>query len=284
MSHEPEVPLTWGAQLARAERILAAAETSAPREEAVELLGSLIGAPTALLRARPGSPMSRADAETYSAWVMRRAAGEATPHITGRLLFMGLDFSVGRDDPLPAPGAWRLVEAALQLARGRSADDLLVAEIGAGCGAVSLALASLEPRFVRIYAVEASQEALKSAAANGARYLLNLVITWQEGDGLDRVPEPVDVIVCGQVGSPTPPDGERERVARLLSQAPAKLRSGGAVVCAVTDERRPAVTELLARALPGAQIWVDSQSGEPAIVVAQTPRISTGGAELESER
>ena len=265
MTFEPEVPLTWGAQLAHAERLLATAGLPAPWEEAIELLAALLGAPAALLRARPASSMSQAHAEAYAAWVERRAAGEAVPHITGSLLFMGLDFSVGRDSPLPAPGARRLVEVALQLARRRPPSDLLAAEIGAGCGAVSLALASFEPRFTRIYAVDSSAPALETAAANGARYLLNLVMSWVEGAGLESVPVPVDIAICGQFDRSAP------SALRLLELAPTKLRPGGALICGVADERGEAASELLARALPGASIWGDSQSGEPAIVVAQLP-------------
>ena len=71
----------------------------------------------------------------FAGWVARRAAGEATPHITGRLPFMGLELVIGRSDPLPAPSAWRLVEMALQVARHHASGDLLAADIGTGCGA-----------------------------------------------------------------------------------------------------------------------------------------------------
>lgn len=265
MAFEPGVSLTWGAQLAHAERVFAAAGTPAPRNEAIELLGSLLGAPTALLRAQPAGAMSQRDAERFSGWVSRRAKGEEIPHITGRLLFMGLELSVERDSPLPALGTQRLVEIALQLARSRSSGDLLAANIGAGCGAVALTLASLEPRFSRIYAVEASETGIGTATANGARYLLNLIVSWRAGDGLDSVPEPVDVMVFGQL------DQRSTSMTRLLELASAKVRPGGALICAVADEWSVAASELLACALPGASIWGDSQSGEPAIIVAQLP-------------
>ena len=42
--------------------------------------------------------------------------------------------------------------------------------------------------------------ALETAAANGARYLLNLLISWLEGEGIESVPEPVDLIIWGQAG------------------------------------------------------------------------------------
>lgn len=264
MPTDPDIPLTWGAQLAHAETLLAAAGSLAPQEEATALLSALLNTPPALLRAQPGRRLSRENAEEYAGWVARRAAGEALPHITGRLPFMGLELLVGQSDPLPAPSAWRLVEAALQVARHHPHGDLLAADIGTGCGATALALASFEPRFIRVYAVESSVTALETATANGARYLLNLLISWRTGEGLDSVPDPVDVVVWRLREASTP------ATARLLEQAPAKLRPGGALLCALDREPAPEVTALLERALPTAQVWTDTHP-DGAVLVAQLP-------------
>lgn len=269
MRTEPDIPLTSGAQLVHAETLLAAAGSLAPPEEATALLSVLLNTPPALLLAQPGRRMSRESAEMFAGWVARRAAGEALPHITGRLPFMGLELVVGWSDPLPAPSAWRLVEAALQVARHHAPGDLLAADIGTGCGATALALAAFEPRFTRVYAVESSATALETAAANGARYLLNLLISWRVGEGLDSVPEPVDVVVCGQLELPTP------AAARLLDLVPAKLRPGGALVCALDRQPVPEFSALLERALPTAQVWADLHS-EGAVLVAQLPSPVTG--------
>jgi hypothetical protein len=266
MTSESDIRATWGEQLAVAQETLAAAGSPAPQAEAVLLLSHLVSVPGPELLARPSSPMRQLDAETYATWVARRAAGEALAHITGRLEFMGLDITIGRDSPLAPPGAQRLVETALQWARRHPHGELSVAEMSAGCGAVALALAALEPRFIRIYAVEPSPPALETARANGARYLLNLVVSWLEGEGLDAVPEPVDLIVCAQ------PD-------RIdLAQALAKLRSGGALICAVDDAQRRVTDDLLVRGgFFRAPIWVEGRGDVPALVVAQRWRDSAGG-------
>jgi release factor glutamine methyltransferase len=269
MPTEPDIPLTAGAQLAYAEALLAAAGSTMPREEATELLSGLLDMPATLLRAQPERRVSREHARMFAGWVARRAAGEALPHIIGRLPFMGLELVVGRSDPLPAPGAWRLVEAALQVARHHAPGDLLAADIGTGCGATALALAAFEPRFTRVYAVDPSAAALETAAANGARYLLNLVITWLAGDGLASVPEPVDVVVCGLMEPSTP------SAARLLEQAPAKLRPGGALICALDPAQVSELSARLERALPTARVWADPHSAG-AVLVAQLPRPSEG--------
>jgi release factor glutamine methyltransferase len=264
MASESDIPMTWGAQLALAEQVLAAARLPAPREEAAELLSHLLSVPVSELLAGRSVPMRQPDAETYAEWVARRVAGEALARITGRLEFMGLDITIASAGPVTPPGAQRLVETALHWARRRAPGELVAAEISAGCGAIALALAALEPRFTRIYAVESSLPALEAARANGARYLLNLVMSWLEGEGLDSVPEPVDLIVCSQPG-------------RIdLAQAPSKLRPGGALICAVDDAQRAAVGELLVGAFSLTPVWVERQGDTPVLVIAQLSRDSAG--------
>jgi SAM-dependent methyltransferase len=264
MTSESDIPTTWGAQLTRAEQALAAAGLPAPREDAVELLSYRLGVPESVLLARSSSPMPQLDTETYATWIARRLAGEALARITGHLEFMGLDIVMGQQSPLPPPDAQQVVQTALEWARRSGLRELLAAEIGAGCGAISLALAAFEPRITRIYAVEPSLPALEAAQANGARYLLNLVISWLEGEGLDAVPELVDLIVCAQ-----------PRWAGL-ERAPAKLRPGGALICAVDHAQRPAMADLLVRSFSSAPVWVEGRGDVPALVVAQLWRDQEG--------
>ncbi len=117
MAGEIDASLTWGAQLAYGERILAEAGSPEPRQEAAELLSRLLGRPAPLLDERPATPMRAADARRYASWVARRAGGVPIPYITGRLEFMGLGITVRWDSPLAPPGAQLLVETALQWAR-----------------------------------------------------------------------------------------------------------------------------------------------------------------------
>jgi release factor glutamine methyltransferase len=256
MASEFEIPLTWGAQLDRAEQILAATSGQASRHEAAEMLSHVLGVPEAELLARPTAPLDLADAQVYERWVARCATGEALPHITGHLEFMGLDLLVQPEDPLPPLGAQRLVEIALQRARRHDADELLAAEVGTGCGAIALALAVLEPRFTRIYAVDSSTSALQTADVNGARYLLNLVIGWLHGDGAEVVPEPVDLLVCARLNW------------TRLGQVIDMLRPGGALICVVTSSQRQAAAEWLARCFPTEPVWIEAEGNGDAIFVA----------------
>ena len=56
MAGEADVSLTWGAQLAYGERILAEAGSLEPRQEAAELLSRLLGMPAPLLDERRRPP------------------------------------------------------------------------------------------------------------------------------------------------------------------------------------------------------------------------------------
>ena len=87
----------------------------------------------------------------------------------------------------------------MQWARHRAPGDLVAAEMGTGCGAIALALAALEPRFTRIYAVDVSPSVLEAARANGARYLLESRHRLAGRRRTRRIPEPVDLIVCGNL-------------------------------------------------------------------------------------
>ena len=265
MANESEIAPTWGAQLTHAARLLAEAGSPAPQQEASELLGHLLGISLTMLAARPTTTMRQSDAQTFASWVARRVGGVPTPYITGHLDFMGLDIAVGWESPLPPPGAQRLVEAALRWARRHAPGELSAVELGTGCGAVALALAALEPRFTQIYAVDAAAETLATAQANGARYLLNLVITWLVGRDLAVVSTSVDLVVCGRLDL-------LSSGADLLRQAPTRLRPGGALICAVTPAQRPAATAALLQGEPAALFWGESESSDgdaPAIAVAQ---------------
>jgi len=272
MNGESEAPSLVGPQLARAARILANAGLSAPQDEARSLLGALLDTSTALLLAQPDRGMSPLEVETYATWIARRVAGEASAHITGHLAFMGLDITMGQQSPLPPPDARQLVEMALEWARRSGSRELLAAEIGTGCGAVSLALAAFEPRFMRIYAIDPSTVALQAAEANGARYLLNLIIQWLEGEGPDAIPEPVDLIICAHSGTV-----HTASFSRVLAQAPENLRPGGALICTVEDAQRQETDELLVRGFSHAPVWVEGAGDGAALVVAQLSRDSTGG-------
>ena len=271
MGPRSDLPPTWGAQLAHAERSLAVRAGGAARDEALRLLAALAREPMGHVLARPTTPMSLREREIFNGWVARRMAGEEIAHITGRLAFMGLELTVASGSPLASSAAQRLVELTLECARMREPGELAAAEIGAGCGAIALALAAFEPRFARVVALDPSPDALRMAIANGVRYQLNLVVDWREGDGPGAIPEPVDLIVCDASASAS-------RAAQFFAEAPARLRPGGALLCALAGVAETEALATLAHALPDARRWTAPAPGGAFIAVAQTPRAPAGQA------
>jgi release factor glutamine methyltransferase len=255
--------------------VLRLAGSPSSEQDALILLASVVQARAAAIIAQAEHPLTTQEAACYASWVVRRASGEPVAYVTGHLTFMELDLMVDRCVPLVRPGAQRLVETALEVVRTRPAGPVLGAEIGTGCGAIALALAAFEPGFTHIYAVDRSAAALEVARANGARYLMNVLITWLEGDLLEPVPEPIDLIAADLLAWHVAPTtgNEQEDLRRLISQAPAKLRRGGTLVLALDPAQRMPAAELLAQALPDALLSFGSTiPGGDLVVVVQLPR------------
>lgn len=291
----PPLP-TSGACLTWAETLLARAGSPTPQLDALVLLMHATHTSPALLTAEPQHVMTPPERAQYAAWVARRAEGEPVAYITGHKAFMGLDLLVDQRVLLVRPSTSWLVETALESIRNRPIEEgnarLLVADIGTGCGAIALALMALEPRISHIYAVDISADALEVARTNGARYQSNARINWLEGDTLEPVPEPVDLIVANlpylrDAPNGAAPEAQRfephlalvsgpdglDHIRKLVSQAPAKLRPGGALVFALDDSQRPAAAELLSAALPQAYVAFGppTMSGDH-FAIAQLPK------------
>jgi release factor glutamine methyltransferase len=123
-------------------------------------------------------------AARYRALIERRAAGEPVAYIVGRKGFWTLELSVSPAVLVPRPETELLVERALALGPQGQAK---VADLGTGCGAIALALASARPQW-RIVATDLSAAALAVARANAAACALQQ-LEMIEGDWLDCLPQ-----------------------------------------------------------------------------------------------
>ena len=105
-------------------------------------------------------------ADDFSAFSLRRAAGEPLAYIVGYKEFFGLRFSVDARVLVPRPDTETLVQWALDVLKNGAAPDVL--DLGTGSGAVAIAIAhSLK---CMVSASDFSQEAL-SVASQNARQL-----------------------------------------------------------------------------------------------------------------
>jgi release factor glutamine methyltransferase len=148
-----------GDALAASVDALAAAGVESPRLDAELLLAEATGSDRAGLIAEPGAPITAAAARAFGAMVRRRLRREPLAYITGRRWFRDLELRVDRRALVPRPETELLVEIALELGPER------VLDVGTGCGAVALAVASELPE-AEVVASDTSPAALELAREN----------------------------------------------------------------------------------------------------------------------
>jgi release factor glutamine methyltransferase len=123
----------------------------------------------------------------------RRYRGEPIQYITGECEFYGLPFKVTRDVLIPRPETEHLVEKALELA-GRFS-RLRIVDVGAGSGAIAVALAHSLPE-AAIAAIDMSEAALAVARDNAQRNGVDGRIRFLQGDLLAPIAgEPFEIVV-----------------------------------------------------------------------------------------
>jgi len=197
----------------------------------------------------------------------RRLNGEPAAYITGRREFYGLDFEVNPAVLIPRPESELLVEKALSIAKNRPLSTL--ADIGTGSGAIAVSLAVNLPRTL-IYATDISAAALETASANCRKHGVSGRVRLLEGNLLEPLPEPVDLIVANlpyvsqselnpESEPPLALDGGAdgtERIVQLCCQAGGKLRAGGCLLLEIGQGQREAVTAILHNIFPGGTIEV----------------------------
>jgi len=259
-----------------ASRILHRAGCDSPRLDAELLLAHALGRERTWLLAHPQHRLTAAERERFAALLARRQAREPLAYILGRREFYGLDLVVDRRVLVPRPETELLVEQTLGWARSLPpAEPLALADVGTGSGCVAVALAVHLPQAF-IYGLDASADALEVATANVARHAVEGRVRLLQGDLLQPLPEPVDVIVANLPYVPSDelamlepevrdyepraaldggPDGLGP-MRRLLAQAPAYLRPGGALFLEIGAGQGAAASELARQHFPQANVDV----------------------------
>ncbi len=151
--------------LKQAARNLQRAGADSPRLDAELLLAHVLELTRASLLAHPDRPLTVEQFSAYRRLVERRAKREPLAYIVGHREFFGLEFAVDPRVLVPRPETELLVERALSILRPLSAP--LMADVGAGSGAIAVSLAVRLPG-ATIYALDSSAEALAVAAERQA--------------------------------------------------------------------------------------------------------------------
>jgi len=221
--------------------------------------------------------------KTFRELIKRRLSGEPTAYITGHREFYGSDFYVDFNALIPRPESELLVERALALAQNRPIST--IAEIGTGGGAIAISLALNLPQ-AKIYATDISAPALKVALFNCRKHGVLNRIHLLQGDMLDPLPEPVDLIIANLPYVKEPElccltdfeprlalnggaDG-LDKIRQLCRQVSYKLRPDGCLLLEIGQGQGRAVTTLLHSLFPSAKIEVIPDLGGIERVVSLT--------------
>jgi len=206
--------------------------------------------------------------KTFWHLIKRRQNGEPAAYITGHREFYGLDFHVNPSVLIPRPESELLVEKALNLAQNHTMST--IAEIGTGCGAIAISLALNLPQ-AKIYATDISASALNVALLNCQKHGVVNRVCLLQGDMLDPLPEPVDLIVANLPyvkDSELPPSNFEpvlalnggsdglEKIRQLCRQASYRLRPEGCLLLEIGQGQRKAITTFLGSLFPHAKIEV----------------------------
>lgn len=249
------------------------------------LLRYATGKDRAFLLTHPDAKLTEAQQQTYEAWVARRERQEPVQYITGEQEFYGLTLRVTPDVLIPRPETEHLVEATL--ARLEKDAPARIADVGAGSGAIAIALAHELPK-AQVTALDTSLPALAIARENAQRHGVAERIRLAESDLLGAVlDEQFDLIVSNP---PYVPEGELleaqvreyephaalfagpdglEVYRRLIPQAWKALRAQGWLLMEIGHGQHDALTDLL-RDWNDVELIADLR-GIPRVVCARRP-------------
>lgn len=189
-------------EVARATRRLADAGVPSPRADAEELAASVHGVGRGRLHTVSDSEFDA----SFWAGIARRAAREPLQHITGRAYFRYLELAVGPGVFVPRPETEVVVEWVIDTLRAMDVAQPIVADLGAGSGAIALSVAQEVPRS-RVYAVESDDKAYGWAERNVAGHEAGVRVRLQHADmseALQQLDGFVDMVVSNPPYVPLP--------------------------------------------------------------------------------
>lgn len=259
------------------------------RRDAELLLLHTLGLNKAALIADPNRVLTAEQQSAYEAAITRRLRHEPIQYITGQQEFYGLALRVTPAVLIPRPETEHLVEAVLQrLPHDR---PVIIADIGAGSGAIAIALAAHLPH-AHITALDLSPAALAVAESNAIDHNLTSRIRLLHSDLLNALPpsersEHFDAVVSNPPYVPAsgaatlhPQVRDHEPAQalfagadgldiyrRLIPQAREALRPGGLLALEIGHGQRDALAILLSGWHDAA--FVDDLQGIPRVALAR---------------
>ena len=228
-----------------------------PRYEADLLVGRSLGVPRNHLYAFDERKVDPASFARMVKTVARRQDGEPVAYILGTRGFWNLELEVTPDVLIPRPDTETLVAAALPLI----SPDARVLDIGTGCGAVALAIATERPQ-ASVTATDVDPACIAVCRRNAGR--LGLSVATGVSDCFGGIGGRFDVIVGNPpyVDDDDPrldegdlrfeprralrggPNGGLDIIARLVREAPDYLLPGGWLCLEHGDDQERALGQV----------------------------------------
>jgi release factor glutamine methyltransferase len=243
------------------ERLAIVSDVENPYLEGEILLRHALQIDRAQLFMDPDKEIEPAKTALFQQWIERRLQGEPTAYIIQCREFFGLNFFIDRRVLIPRPETELLVEEAIQFCKEHPVRS--IADIGTGSGAIAVSLAVNLPSQHNIYATDISAPALEVAALNSQKHHVSDQIILRQGDLLDPLPNPVDLLIANlpyvkKADFEQMPSAKYEprlaldggedgldQIYRLCRQLKEKINPGGYVLMEIGLGQSEAVTEFL---------------------------------------
>ena len=261
------------------------------RLEAELMLTNLLRVPRHRLYAFQNDELSVQQVADLEEVVLRRLLRQPLAYILGHREFYGIDLTVSPAVMVPRPETELLVERTLLVCLERmEMGSPVVVDVGTGAGGIAINLAMHLP-MVTMIATDISAEALEVAEANVQRHNLTGRITIVQGDLLEPVEAPVDVIVANLPYIPTDRiqqlspevraeprlalDGGPEGVdllLRLLDQSKEKAAPNARLLLEIDPGQSAVLEQMVVDLFPGATVSVEQDlAGLDRVFVVELP-------------
>ena len=254
------------------------------------LVQTVLDLDRAQLFAHPEIPLCQTQIARLKLLLNRRLCREPLPYILGYREFYGMRFHVNSAVLIPRAETEILVEEALLWSKKREG-PLKIADIGTGSGCIAITLAKLLPFDTQIVATDISCAALDVARVNIKRLQEQEKIQILQGDLLNPLTGPVDLIVANlpyirsdafktlqiEVRDFEPKEAlvggvtGTHLVNQLIRTAPAWLRPSGAIMLEIDPWQRDPLKKLIHKHLENATVrTIPALSGNHRVIAIET--------------
>lgn len=260
-----------GRAILAAKQRLEDAKCDTPHLDTQVILAHVLQVERTWLFAHHDYALSAKETDAFTNLIARRMQHEPVAYLVGHKEFYGLDFVVDRRVLIPRPETELLVDTVIDHVTMREDQQVLLADVGTGSGAIALAVAANCPN-AYFFAIDLSPDALAVAQQNVQRLDSHRQVTLLQGDLLEPLPAKVNMLVANlpyinvndyqhlmidvrnyepQLALEAGPQG-LDVITRLLDQAPHHLHEHGLIFLEIGHDQGEAVLHLARTRFPRA--------------------------------